>query len=67
MLLEGLLFEGLIFCHILRGGLEVTLFQVCVWGLEDLPILFSSGKAIANKFRTVNNPEVQIPILLWLW
>ena len=32
--------------------------QVCVWGLEDVPILFWSGKAIANKFRTTVDPEV---------
>jgi len=31
--------------------------EVCVWGLEDLPLLFSSGKTIANKFRTTSNPE----------
>ena len=29
-----------------------------MWGLEDVPILFWSGKAIANKFRTTADLEV---------
>ena len=41
--------------------------KVCVWGLEDLSLLFSSKKAIANKFRTASHPEVRIQILWYLW
>ena len=29
-----------------------------MWGLEDVPLLFWSGKGIANKFRTTVDPEV---------
>ena len=43
--------------HFSRGPNNPHL-QVCVWGLGDLPLLFSTGKAIANKFRTTSNPEV---------
>jgi len=31
--------------------------EVCVWGLEDVPLLFWSGKGIANKFRTAADTE----------
>ena len=30
-----------------------------MWGLEDVPLLFWSGKGIANKFRTAADTEVQ--------
>ena len=56
--------QCLVSSHFNRGS-KTPQLQVCVWGLEDLSLLFSKGKAIANKFRTTTHPEVLMPMVWW--